>query len=186
MTQRHPELESFDTDALQDELDRREAERKEQDLAARVVPRRREGAGMRGTEYDAAWVTRHTTVDLEVAEQLVAFHPNDPEAAIRDGWQRAVAAAMATRAQQIAKNPGGGYSSPESIREAWGDLPPSYVEERLLQSLVGSTITAVEPRDSADAESGLGRVILVLDDGRRVEFEGWGHDWWGLNVREVR
>lgn len=56
--------------------------------------------------------------------------------------------------------------------------------EDAVSHLVGRTITAVEEVDNADADGWCEHesYILTLDDGRRVEFSGWGHDAWGCQV----
>lgn len=57
-------------------------------------------------------------------------------------------------------------------------------ELALVQSLVGRTITRAHRWN--DDESGMGGgVVLWLDDGRLIEIDGWGHDWWGADVSEI-
>jgi len=52
----------------------------------------------------------------------------------------------------------------------------------LLPSLVvGRTIVAIE-RDTRDLGMGADSVTITLDDGSTLDFEGWGHDEWGLNL----
>lgn len=59
-------------------------------------------------------------------------------------------------------------------------------EDALLASLVGHTIASTDRSDNTDSGGAwLGSVVLTLDDGRRVLFEGWGHDWWGLSIEVV-
>jgi hypothetical protein len=36
-----------------------------------------------------------------------------------------------------------------------------------------------------DPEGFGGEVVFTLDDGRKVEIFGWGHDWWGIGARNV-
>jgi hypothetical protein len=62
----------------------------------------------------------------------------------------------------------------------------SAVEEFSIGYLVGRTITAAEkvdhPGEWDEAES----YVLTLDDGKRVEFSGWGYDAWGCIVDWAR
>lgn len=60
-------------------------------------------------------------------------------------------------------------------------------EDVLVASLVGRTIVRAEWRDRSGGEEWCEHeyALLWLDDGRVIEFSGWGHDAWGADVREV-
>jgi hypothetical protein len=64
---------------------------------------------------------------------------------------------------------------------------PQSEEAALVASLAGRTITRASWSDDCEQEwSGPhGVAWLWLDDGRVVEFTGWGYDAWGGTAREV-
>lgn len=63
-------------------------------------------------------------------------------------------------------------------------IPEKDESAALVASLVGRTIV-----DAAwfDAQGGWGPhefAVLLLDDGRLIEFHAWGHDAWGVTIGE--
>lgn len=60
-------------------------------------------------------------------------------------------------------------------------------EESLAQSLVGATITKVRWFDANPDDDWTEHETawLWLDDGRVIEFGGWGYDAWGATIRSV-
>ena len=66
-------------------------------------------------------------------------------------------------------------------------MPLDLKEIALVQSLVGRTITHAVWEDAAPNESWTGHEYcrIWLDDGRIIEFGGWGYDAWGATVELV-
>ncbi|MGD9724767.1 MAG: hypothetical protein AB7U76_26325 [Pirellulales bacterium] len=58
---------------------------------------------------------------------------------------------------------------------------------KLVASLVGRTIVKARWFDESPGDSWTGheKCWLYLDDGRVIEFGGWGHDAWGATVEQV-
>jgi len=60
-------------------------------------------------------------------------------------------------------------------------------EAKVTAWLVGRTITVVNYYDDNPTCDWAGHETLdiVLDDGREIRVEGWGHDAWGITVSDV-
>lgn len=60
--------------------------------------------------------------------------------------------------------------------------------QELAQSLVGRTITRVLWVDESHGQDWTGHEVarIWLDDGRVIEFGGWGYDAWGATMNEIR
>jgi len=60
-------------------------------------------------------------------------------------------------------------------------------DRELIQSMVGHTITRALWFDDSPGENWCGHEIgyIQLDDGRVIEFSGYGYDAWGADVRDA-
>lgn len=80
----------------------------------------------------------------------------------------------------------------ERFHPSWSDAHknklPWRIEDKSTQAfcelVVGRRIVSVEREpDIHDKDMGSNPVTIILDDGSKIEFDGWGHDYCGLTTR---